>query len=534
MFDSSRPLAAATAAPEPRVWWLLWGVVLAVAVWGRQLLPIDETRYAAVAWEMWRDQHWLYPTLDGGFYAQKPPLLFWLTLAAWAVVGVADWVPRAIVALMGLATIAASARLAQRLWPHTPAVARWVPATFGLVLIWLLFAPAWYFDIPNALWCVVGVHGLLDLAARRWGRGTALLALAFVAGVFTKGPMVLLTVGAAAVWAPLWGPRWVGWQQPPLWKAAVVVALTAVLGLAVYAGWLAWASAHAGEAVWRAVLGAQAVDRLSDDADHASPFWWYAPQLLWMLWPAWTVALALLRRRGSAQGDAGTGLVWGTFALLLLVLSLAAGKRGHYLMGWIPLGVVWLAARLATADLRVAPAWGWRVLAALPALVVGAVLAVWVGRPQVVLAYPWAGPALQAVGAVLVVWALVMAWPARDAARWVQRLAAGGIGLVLLHVAVAHAMGPSFQLRALAEQVGEAMRAGRPVAWTDGRFHGVLSFYGRLPRTPELLAPEQAAQWLARHPDGWVLVRSKPAPDERTPHCVPYRSSWLCIVRAGT
>ena len=102
------------------MWWLLWGVVLAVAVWGRQLLPIDETRYAAVAWEMWRDQHWLYPTLDGGFYAQKPPLLFWLTLAAWAVVGVADWVPRAIVALMGLATIAASARLAQRLWPHTP------------------------------------------------------------------------------------------------------------------------------------------------------------------------------------------------------------------------------------------------------------------------------------------------------------------------------------------------------------------------------------------------------------------------------
>ncbi|MFN4103346.1 MAG: hypothetical protein ACK4GB_03410 [Tepidimonas sp.] len=504
-----------------------------MAVWGRQLLPIDETRYAAVAWEMWRDRHWLYPTLDGAFYAQKPPLLFWLTVAAWAVVGVVDWVPRAIVALMGLATIAATTGLARRLWPHTPAVVRWVPAAFGLVLIWLLFAPAWYFDIPNALWCVFGVHGLLDLAARRWARGATLLAAAFVAGVFTKGPMVLLTVGAVAVCAPLWGPRWVGWRQPPLWKAALVVALTAALGLAVYAGWLAWASAHAGEAVWREVLGAQAVDRLSDEADHASPFWWYGPQLLWMLWPAWVVVLALRCRRMLVWGDVGTGLVWGAFALLLLVLSLAAGKRGHYLMGWIPLGVAWLAAQLATADLRDAPAVGWRVVAALPALAAGGALAVWAGLPQATHAYPWAGPALQAVGGVLVVWALVMAWPARDAARWVQRLAVGGVLLVLLHVAIPRAMGPSLQLRELSERVGDAMRAGRPVAWTDGRFHGVLTFYGRLPRTPELLAPEQAAQWLLRHPDGWVLVRTKLTPEQRTPECFPYRSSWLCIVRAG-
>lgn len=533
------PTSASPSAPSggsvqgSALWgWVLWGVVLALAVVGRQLLPIDETRYAAVAWEMWRDQHWAYPTLDGAFYAQKPPLLFWLTLLGWSMAGVADWVPRAIVALMTLGTMVLTARLAKRLWPHI-GVERWVPLTFGLGLVWLLFAPAWYFDIPNALWCVAGFHGLLDLAARRWGRGALWLTLAAIGGVFTKGPMVLLTVGAAAVWAPVWGPAWHGWRAPRVGLAAAVVAVTMAAGVAAYAGWLAWASALAGEPVWRDVLGAQAIERLSDEADHASPWWWYLPQLLWMLWPGWVVALALWPRpprAGLAQADAGARLTWLTGALLLLVLSLAAGKRAHYAMGWMPLGAAWLAHRLSQADLRRPVSWGWRALAALPALAAGLALVVAPGHERLSGLYPWAGPRLQVVGAALALWALAMAWPARDAVRWVQRLAAGGVLLVLLHVALPWAMGPSFQLRALAERIGQAMRAGQPVAWADGRFHGVLTFYGRLPQSPQPIDDSQVRPWLERHPDGLVLRRVKtnlPGGD-----CAPYRSSWLCLETA--
>ncbi|MGQ9724049.1 MAG: ArnT family glycosyltransferase [Tepidimonas sp.] len=523
--------ASSDLTPEPWRWWLLWIAVLATTLFGRQLLPIDETRYAAVAWEMWRDQHWLYPTLDGAFYAQKPPLLFWLTLIGWAWLGVADWIPRAVAAAMGIAAMVATVALTRRLWPQAPEAARWVPAAFGLSLMWLLFAPAWYFDIPNALWCVLGVHGLLDLGARRWGRGAALLALAFVAGVFTKGPMVLLTVGAAAASGSVWGPRWAGWRAPSLVRAAVVVAATALLSLAVYAAWLLWVSEHAGVAAWRDVLGAQAVDRLSDDADHALPVWWYAPQLLWILWPAWVVALALRNARAALQGDAGTRLTWLTGALLLSVLSMAAGKRAHYLMGWIPLGAAWLAWRLSQADLNRRPALGWRLLVALPALGVGVALVVAVGLPAVAM-YPWADPSLQGVGAALVLWSAAVAWPARSTAQWVRRLAMGGVFLMLLHVAIARATGPSFQLRSLAERVGDAMRAGHPVAWTAGRFHGVLTFYGRLPRSPEMVDADAADAWLARHPTGWVLYSVRTGGDPNRDDCTPYRSGWLCVRQA--
>jgi hypothetical protein len=42
------------------------------------VLPIDETRYLAVAWEMRLHGDFLVPHLNGAPYSDKPPLLFWL------------------------------------------------------------------------------------------------------------------------------------------------------------------------------------------------------------------------------------------------------------------------------------------------------------------------------------------------------------------------------------------------------------------------------------------------------------------------
>jgi len=55
------------------------GVLLLVPiVFFLQPLPIDETRYLAVAWEMRQTGEFLVPHLNGALYSQKPPLLFWL------------------------------------------------------------------------------------------------------------------------------------------------------------------------------------------------------------------------------------------------------------------------------------------------------------------------------------------------------------------------------------------------------------------------------------------------------------------------
>ena len=52
----------------------LWCAFMGAALALRPLLPIDETRYLTVAWEMWLDGSYLVPHLNGEIYTHKPPL----------------------------------------------------------------------------------------------------------------------------------------------------------------------------------------------------------------------------------------------------------------------------------------------------------------------------------------------------------------------------------------------------------------------------------------------------------------------------
>ncbi|MBF0252143.1 MAG: glycosyltransferase family 39 protein, partial [Alphaproteobacteria bacterium] len=56
---------------------LIWCALVAAAIVLRPLLPIDETRYLSVAWEMWRSGDFWVPTKNDELYSHKPPFLFW-------------------------------------------------------------------------------------------------------------------------------------------------------------------------------------------------------------------------------------------------------------------------------------------------------------------------------------------------------------------------------------------------------------------------------------------------------------------------
>ena len=49
--------------PEPALLALLagWAAFAAASIWLRPLWPVDETRYASVAWEMWLRGDFLVP-----------------------------------------------------------------------------------------------------------------------------------------------------------------------------------------------------------------------------------------------------------------------------------------------------------------------------------------------------------------------------------------------------------------------------------------------------------------------------------------
>lgn len=93
------------AGPQP-VWRVLLDqplflglLLLLPIVWLLQPVPIDETRYLAVAWEMRQTGEFLVPHLNGATYAHKPPLLFWLINLGWLLTGVHAWTARVMTLL---------------------------------------------------------------------------------------------------------------------------------------------------------------------------------------------------------------------------------------------------------------------------------------------------------------------------------------------------------------------------------------------------------------------------------------------------
>ena len=97
---------------------LLLATLAVVALLTRPLVPIDETRYVSAAWEMWLRGDFLVPFKNGEPYSHKPPFMFWMFHAGWALFGVNDWWPRLVLPLFSAGALLLTFSLARRLWPQ--------------------------------------------------------------------------------------------------------------------------------------------------------------------------------------------------------------------------------------------------------------------------------------------------------------------------------------------------------------------------------------------------------------------------------
>jgi 4-amino-4-deoxy-L-arabinose transferase-like glycosyltransferase len=198
-------------------WWLFWLAGWLLLVVTSQsllpLMPIDETRYVAVAWDMWLRHDFLVPHLNGETYAHKPPLLFWLINLGWWFFGVNEWWPRLVPGLFVLANLWLTQRVAGLLWPQRANVAFWAPTILLGSLYWSLFTTRLMFDMMMVLFTLLALLGVL-LARRSRYWGWVLFALGIGLGLLTKGPVILLYTLPPALAAPLWIDRPVaGWSR---------------------------------------------------------------------------------------------------------------------------------------------------------------------------------------------------------------------------------------------------------------------------------------------------------------------------------
>lgn len=490
----------------------------------RTAMPIDETRYLAVAWEMWQRGDFLVPWLNGAPYSHKPPLLFWLIHAGWAVLGVDDRWPRLVAPLCALATLAVTVRIARTLWPDAPERAQraaWILAGSAL---FALFATMLMFDMLLTLCVAVGVLGLARAATQRHD-GFVWLAIGIGAGVLAKGPAVLLHLAPAALLAPWWADR--GSLRWSRWYAGIALALAG--GAAIALAWAIPAGMRGGEAYREAIFWGQTAHRLVDSFAHRRPFWWYVPWLVVALAP-WVVWRPLWRgvRSGRVLADRGTRLALALMLPALVGFSLTSGKQLHYLLPQFPAFALFAARALEGEQRRSRP---WPAAIALAAIGIAALLLPHLTLPPSVAALAdtrwWWGLPFFA----LAVW---IALPRDVAAAQVPKLAAASIvTLAALHVAYVRPLASAWDVRPLAGAIARLQAQGTPIAH-DGAYHGQYQFAGRLAAPlPELDDVEDARQWLAAHPDGRLIVYFRDAGALRDFDAIatqPFRGRWAAIV----
>lgn len=141
-------------------WILLWLILLLSTLVGRPLLPIDETRYLSVAWEMWQSHQFLVPHINGIPYSHKPPLLFWLIQAGWSVFGVNEWSARMTAPMFGLFAVLLTIRLSRMLWPEQRDLHKNIPYLLLGVCFWSVYGTLVMFDMLIACFSLIALMGL--------------------------------------------------------------------------------------------------------------------------------------------------------------------------------------------------------------------------------------------------------------------------------------------------------------------------------------------------------------------------------------
>lgn len=513
MFLSSR---------ENRILIVLWAVLVGLAVAVRPLLPVDETRYLAVAWEMWQRGDFLVPYLNGEPYSHKPPLLFWGIHLGWALFGVNDWWPRLVAPLFGLAALFLTGRLARLLWPDRPQAAAAAPFIALGAVFWTAFTTVTFFDMLHVVFTLGGMIGLVTAARGRLALGFAALGLAIGLGILAKGPAILVHLLPAALAAPLWVPAL---GRRPRWRAwygglAGAVVLGAVIGLA----W-ALSAADAGGAAYRnAILWGQSAGRMVDSFAHGRPFWWFAAILPGMLlpWTAWPAAWrALLGQWRAMKADGGVRLCLIWFAIAFLAFSAISGKQPHYLLPEFPALALILARALAVA----AEGGGfWRPVDRwIPAALFLVLAAGMAGAFHFDIKPTWATSVGDAqlwplAGVAVAVTLLCMHG---SAAARVEAVAGLSVAMVVaVHVTLRPLMAESHDFRPFARALKGFEDQGAEFV-TFGKYRGEFHFLGRLARPVGVVdGPASLEVWLRGHPKAMIIALHETLPEGPAPAVV--------------
>ncbi len=515
---------------------VLAALIIAAHLYSRPLLPVDETRYLSVAWEMWQSGNWLVPHQNGEFYGHKPPLLFWLINLSWGLFGVSETAARLCIPVIACLSYPLVGKLANRLYPDNPTAASLSPLILLSFLGWQLYVPAVMFDLLLTVFVLSAYLALWHFGESGRYRYAILAGIASGLGMLTKGPVIFVYLLPFMFSFRLW--RRYNMVSGKVWLKGCTLGI--LVSLPVLLAWALPAIMSAGDGFAFDVFWHQSVGRLHKSFAHARPLYWYLMMLPVLLFP-WPFLIAAWKKTHWQRGGSHDSAILLSLALVLLIFSLISGKQIHYLYPVFPLLAIFLAAKLNAETFRHEPLLVLALLA-----VTGLIMS---ADTLLQRTLPLMEPSLIRVDKfwallplLMAVFVLLMPYLKKLSDAPVLKLqlllVASCIGILALLPAISPVLKLAYDVSPTAKEIAAIQASGHPVAYA-GKYHAQFQFLGRLKAPLTIIedTPRAIQAWSQAHPDGFVIkvLAEQPSKEESaTWHIHPYRSKLNAVIPVGT
>lgn len=361
------------SALAKRAWLLLFIAIAGFYLWGLGSFPLvgpDEPRYAEVAREMLVRRDFITPTLGGSPWFEKPPLLYWMMMVSYRVLGVSEYAVRLGPAICGLLTgvfvywIGSAVdeanrndRTDEKAGVVSRAIGRWSALVWLSSLGAIGFSRGATFDIvltmtvSGALACffVFEVRTRSDHVGVRPGN-SLLIAFYFFAGLslLAKGLIGFVIIfGVVTIY-------FIVRRESPTARFAKSLIWGLPLSLAIAAVWYGpMIARHGWTFIDQFIIQHHFARFVTNKYHHPGPIYFYLPVLIVLTLP-WTIVLAasfVSARRWNWRGQLprDRALVFAVLWLLvpLVFFSFSGSKLTGYILPALPGAALLMGERIA-------------------------------------------------------------------------------------------------------------------------------------------------------------------------------------------
>lgn len=475
-----------------------------VSLLTRNLIPVDETRYTTVAWEMWLRGDFLVPHLNGETYSHKPPLLFWLIQLGWKLFGVNEWWPRLIPFFFSFASLLLVQSLGRKLWPDSSDYLMAPFIALGFT-IWAFFSTAVMFDMMLTFFVLLAMTGLFQALSGQGGRWWLLVGLAWGLGMLSKGPVIFVHTLPLLLLARYWLPSSITVN----WKQVVAGSLIAFLiAAAIIFAWVIPAISSGGEEYAQSLLFGQNVQRALKAPNDALAWWYYIafmPLILfpWLYWGGnWKALLSSESRKNGSDNGRRFCLAW--ILPVLLLFTLISGKKVHYLLPVLPAVALYLSSLLGSRKEQATgkEMWPLTFIYLVVAVIIGSLPFLynpddspyWVFTISIFTVIPFA---VLAIAGQFIVKGSTL--------NRVRMISLQTVFLLMIaHVTIFVPASLGYDLKPIAIEVAKLQEQGNNIAH-NGKYRGEYHFLGRLKKPFEVIYDHTEQEWINTHPDAYVI-----------------------------